>query len=372
MNLYFKEASNRSLLKEFIHFPFRLYRGNPQWLPPLISDEWKFHTPGKNKALAHSDTIRFNAYSEGIMVGRIMGIIHHLYNKQSGQDVARFFAYECIEDQQVAHTLLDAVENWARLKGFHKMTGPFGFSDKDPQGALISGFEHDAVITTPYNPPYYARQLEGEGYARELDLVEYHIPVPAEVPEFYQRICERILRNPAFRCVEFRKKSEMKPYIQPVLGLMNETFMGIYGFYPLSPSEIESLAREYMPVLDPEFVKVIVSDNEPVAFIIGMPDIGPGLRKARGRLYPFGIFHVLHDIRHSDYLVLLVGAIRNDHQGIGLDALLGTKMLESAIGRGMKLINSHLELETNVKVRAEMERAGGKVSKVYRVFGKEI
>lgn len=322
--------------------------------------------------MAGCDTVRYLAYQDGEPVGRVMGIIHHPHNRSSGANAARFFAFECIDNLEVAHALIHEVEQWARSFGISRMIGPFGFSDKDPQGALIMGFQHNAVITTPYNFPYYARHLEAEGYAKELDLVEYHIPVTPEIPEFYIRIADRILRNPSIGCLEFRTKRELKPFIQPVLGLMNETFRDIYGFNHLSPADIKSLADQYLPVLDPEFIKVVTANGDPVAFIIGMPDVGPGLRKAHGRLFPFGIFHVLQDLKHSDYLVLLAGAIRKDFQGIGLDALMGKKMLETAHRRGIRLINSHLELETNLKVRAEMERAGGKVSKMYRIFGKDL
>lgn len=372
MSIQIIEVSNSSLLGEFIRFPYRHYRSTRQWLPPLLTDERKFYHPAKNKAYAYCDSVRFLARKDSITCGRIMGIIHHPYNKITGQDTARFFAYECTDDTEAASALLEAVETWARSKEIHRMVGPFGFSDKDPQGLLISGYEHNAVLTTPYNPPYYVSQLEEAGYRKELDLVEYHIPVPVEVPEFYRRISERALRNSKVHCLEFRRKRQLKPFIVPVLGLMNETFGEIYGYNPLTDEEMHSLAREYLPVLDPEFIKVVMSGMEPVGFIIGMPDIGPGLRKAWGRLYPLGIFHVLRDMKRSDYLVLLVGAIRRDFQGIGLDAVLGSMMMASAIKRGMKTINSHLEMESNYKVRAEMERAGGKISKVYRVFRKDL
>lgn len=357
---------------DFIRFPYSLYKGHPNWLPPLLSDEKKFYNPSGNSAFTVSDTVRFLAHKNGSLAGRIMGIIHHSFNEKNGEKTGRFFAFECIREPAVAASLLSAVETWCRNKGMSIMVGPFGFSDKDPQGFLVSGFEHRGILIAPYNPEYYPALVEALGYRKMVDLVEYLIPVPAEVPEFYRKIIPRILQNPAVRCVEFASKKELKPYILPVLRLVSETFRDIYGSVELDEPEMRKLARQYLPVLDPDFIKVVEVNGEPVGFILAMPDIGPGLQKAGGRLFPFGFMHIMKELKTTRYLVLLLGGIRKSQQGKGLDVLLGTKMLETAIRRGYREINSHLELETNLKVRAEMERTGGKIIKTYRIYRKEL
>jgi hypothetical protein len=334
-------------------------------------DEYNFFKP-KNKALKHSDIILFTAWDNGKMAGRIMGIINRYYNELAGQKRARFFKYECVNDTEVSHALISKVEAWAVEKGMTEIIGPFGFSDKDPQGLLISGFDQRAILIAPYNYPYYADLIEKEGYRKEIDLVEYLIPVPEHVPDFYTRIYERVTRNTSLQCLEFRKKRELKPYIIPVLKLLNETFTGIFGFYPLDEEEMKKFAADYMMILDPAFVKVVTDNGKPVSFFIAIPDLGPGLQKARGRLFPFGIFYLMREMKKTDYLILMLGGISEPYQGIGLDVMMGTKMLESASRRGIKLINSHLELESNVKVRAEMEKMGGKVAKTYRVYNKTL
>ena len=214
--------------------------------------------------------------------------------------------------------------------------------------------------------------MVNEGYEKEIDLVEYLIPVPEKIPEFYERIYERATKNSQLECISFRKKKELKPYIIPVLHLMNETFRDIFGYYPLDEDEMKKFAAEYMMILDPEFVKVVTDQGQVVSFFIAMPDLGPAFQKAAGRLFPFGIFHMLREMKKTDYLVLMLGGISPSYQGKGLDVIMGTRMLESASKRGIKLINSHLELETNTKVRAEMERMGGQVCKTYRIFRKEL
>jgi len=371
MDISIHEVASHKQLREYIRFPYQLYRNNPNWLPPLRSDEKKFNNATQNNGFQVCDTVRYIAMRNGQAAGRVMGIIHHGFNERSGEKTGRFFAFECVEDMECAWALIKSVEDWCRARGVQKIVGPFGFSDKDPQGFLISGFEHRGIMTAPYNPPYYAEMIGTMGYSKMVDLVEYLIPVPETVPDFYQKIIPRITQNPAIRCVEFRTRKALKPYIIPVLRLMNETFRDIYGSVELSEEEMKSLAADYLPVLDPDFIKVVEFNGEPVGFILGMPDIGIGLQRAMGRLWPFGIFHIMKEMKRTDYLVLLLGGIREGYQNKGIDVLLGTRMLESAIRRKYKLINSHLELETNLKVRAEMERTGGKIHKIYRIFQKE-
>jgi hypothetical protein len=372
MAVEIREVNTKRELKLFIQFPFSLYKDNPNWLPPLYLDENNFFNPEKNKSLKICETVLYTAWIDGKIVGRIMGIIHHKYNELQGQKRGRFFRYECINIEEVSHALISKIESWAREKGMTEIIGPFGFSDKDPQGFLFDGFERRAVIVAPYNFPYYLDLIEKEGYLKEIDLVEYLIPVPDKVPDFYTRIYQRVTSNTDLECITFRKKKELKPYIVPVLRLMNETFKDIFGYFRMDEDEMKKLASDYMMVLDPAFVNVVVDQGKPVSFFIAIPDLGPGMQKARGRLFPFGIIYLLREMKRTDYLILMLGGITEGYQGKGLDVLMGTKMLESASKRGIKLINSHLELETNVKVRAEMEKMGGKVAKTYRIFRKSL
>ena len=367
------EVKSKQDLADFIYLPLKLHRWNPNWVPPVYRDEWKFFNPLKNKSFSYCETIRILAKKENKVVGRAMGIIHNSYNELKNEKNGRFGWFESIDDQQVAHEMLNYIQDWVTARGMEKLIGPFGFTDKDPQGCLIGGFEHRAVLTTAYHPPYYSKLIENEGFVKDKDLVEYLIPVPGSIPDFYQRIYDRAMRNYHIRIMEFSRKKELKPYIVPVLKLMNETFSDIYGSFPLTEQEMIELAKEYLPVLDPDFVKIVITDRgEIVSFIIGMPDVSEGLKKANGKLFPLGIFFILRAAKKTDQLVLLLGGIRSDFQGKGLDALMGIKMLETATRRKFRIIDSHLELESNLKVRAEMEKMGGKVAKVFRIYQKSL
>jgi len=361
-------------LKTFILLPEKIHAGHKNWVYPLVTDDWKYFDSRKNKAFGYSDTVLLLACRDGRPVGRAMGIINRRYNEHRNEKTARFGYLETYEDREVFRALLRYIEDWARAKGMTKIVGPYGFSDQDPEGYLIEGFEHRATIATYYNFEWVPRWLEEEGYAKDNDWFVYKLEVPKEMPEFYKRIYERQMKRGTFEIVEFKTRKEIKPWIRKVLGLMNETYMtgNIYGFAPLEPQEMDDLAKRFLPIVDPRFVKVVAKDGEVLSFVIAMPDMTEGINKARGRLFPFGFIHVLRAARKTKQLDLLLGAVKEQYRGQGLDVLMGVKVLQSASEAGMERIDTHHEMEANVKVRAEMERMGGVIYKKFRAFGKAL
>jgi len=374
MDIEIREVKTRRDLKKFIFLPEKIHASHPNWVPPIYMDEWKYFSPKKNKAFSYSDTILSLAFRGEKVVGRIMGIINSRYNEHRKEKTARFGYLEVWKDEEVVHTFLSYVEDWARKKGMTKIIGPYGFSDQDPEGFLIEGFENRATIATYYNFEWMPRLVEKHGYSKDVDYFVYKIDVPKEIPEFYRRIYERAQRKGNYEVIEFRKRKEIKPWIKPVFHLMNECYIGssIYGYAPLDEKEMEDLAKRYLPVIDPRFVKVVKKDDEVVSFIIAMPDITEGIQKARGHLFPFGFLKILRAGKRTKQLDLLLAAIKEKYRGRGLDVLMGVKMILSAHEAGLETIDTHHEMEENVKVRAEMERMGGKIYKVFRVFQKKL
>ncbi|MBT3302088.1 MAG: hypothetical protein HOG05_02465 [Bacteroidetes bacterium] len=371
MTITIREVKSKKDLRTFIFLPSKLHKSEPDWIPPVYMDDKIYFNPKKNKSFSYCDTILLLAYKNKTAVGRIMGVINHRYNELSMNNNARFIWMEG-QDNEVLSALLETMENWAKEKGAKKIVGPFGFSDKDPQGYLIEGFEHKPVIITNYNTPELITFLEERGYSKEVDLFAYKVDVPCEIPLFYTRIQERVVRNGDFNLLEFKSRRKLKPYIRPIFGLVNETFNEIYGFIPFEKKEMDDFASRYLPVIDPAFVKVVMKQDEPVAFIIGMPDISEGIKKSKGYVIPFGIFKIWKSQKETKRLVLLLGAVKQEYRGRGLDVLMGSKMIESALEKGYDHIDSHLELEENEKVRAEMEKMGGVAYKKFRIFKKSL
>ncbi len=371
-DLTIRKVSGKDDIRTFIFLPEKVHNNNPGWLPPIYMDEFELFNSKKNKSYLYCDTIMLLAFRGKKPVGRIMGIISHRYNQIKKEDHARFCFLEAYDDAEAVTGLLREVEEWAVDMGMDALVGPLGFSDKDPQGLLVEGFEYPSVITSATNSAYLPELVKGAGFKKKRDLVEYLAEVPKELPELFKRVLNRFESNKDINLITFRKKSDLKPYIIGILELMNETFTEIYGFVPLSDPEKRELAKRYLPILDPEFIKAVTVNGELAGFSIAMPDISDGLKRARGKLLPFGFIKVLNAAKRTDKLVMLLGGITKKHRGKGIDALMGASILDSVNKKGMKYLDSHLVLEDNVRMRSEYERIGGKVVKRFRIFVKPL
>jgi hypothetical protein len=372
MNVQIKKVTRRGELKKFIYLPEEIHRGHAHWVPPIYVDERRYFDPRKNRAFSYCDAVFALAYRGPRLVGRIMGAINRRYNELRSERNARFSGLECYEDEEVAHALLDYVEEWGRGQGMTKVVGPLGFTEQDPEGFLVEGFEYEPTIATYYNFEYILPFLESKGYTKEIDYVVYRVDLRAEPPAFYEKIYNRILTGGKYRLTEFENKKELKRYILPILGLMNETFRDLYGYAALDEDEMRTLAKQYLPVVDPRFVKIVTRGEEVVGFVIGIPNMSEGIRRARGRLFPLGIIHILRAAKKSRQLDLLLGGVKQEDRGKGVDVLMGTAMMRSARDAGLTHMDSHHEMETNAMVRAEMERVGGELYKRYRIFQKPL
>ncbi len=365
-----KEVLSHRELREFIYLPSRVHRNDSNWLPPLYSDEWQLYNKKKNSSYKYTEAVLYLAYRNHKPAGRIMGLINRRYNNIFDEQHGRFCFMEAFEDRDVVHALLEKVELWAREKGMVKIVGPLGFSDKDPQGFQIEGFDHPPILTTPTNYPYLPQMMEWEGYIKEVDLVNYILKMPNELPAVYKKVYDRISKADELRVIEFSSKKELKPYIVPVLELMNKTFCDIYGFVPLNDKEKRDLGKRYLPILDPAFIKVAEAEGIPVGFIVAMPDISEGIKAAKGKFFPFGIFKILRELKKSKKMMLVLGGVVKQYRGRGIDVLLGVKLLETGFSKNMKTIDSHLILESNVRMRAECERLEGEIVKRFRIYQK--
>jgi hypothetical protein len=367
-----KEVITTKQLRDFIYLPEKVHKDEPDWLPPIYMDEKLLFNKKKNKSYKYAEAILLLAYRKEKPVGRIMAIVNNRYNEINKEYHGRFCFMECYNDREVFHALISSAEEWVRKKGMTKMVGPLGFSDKDPQGFQIEGFEYPMFITSASNSSYMVDLIEAEGYQKKVDLVDYLAKMPQELPEIYKKVLSRVEKTEGYKIVEFENKKELRKAIVPALELMNETFSEIYGFVPLTDKEKVEFANRYISILDPKFIKVVEAKGQLIGFAVGMPDVSPGIKACRGRLLPFGIFKVLKESKRSKKLMMMLGGVKKEYRGKGIDVLMGVKILESGIKQKMELIDSHLVLENNTKMRAEYERVGGKVVKKFRIYQKDI
>jgi len=372
MDIKIVEVTSRKLLHTFIHLPAKLHKDEPNWMPTIYSDDWNFFNPKKNHQFDSCDTIMAIAFLERKPVGRIMGIIHNKYNTLRHENKARFGYFDSTNNQEVAHTLFLFIQSWAMQMGKSLLVGPYGFSDKDIQGLLIEGFDHLPLIDSACNPEYVVKLLENEGFTKEIDCMTYKFPVNHALPELYYRIVQRSNYSNNMRLVEFTSRKQLKPYIIPVLELVNQTYDHLYGFVPMSETEIQEFASRYLPIIDPRFVKVVEKDSKVIAFVIGIPNLTKGIQKSRGYLFPIGIFQILLASKKTRQLDVMLAAVRRDFQGTGTEIVMGISLIESARKADYNEISTHLILEDNHKMRSEVERLHIPVHNRFRVFRKEI
>ena len=371
--LVIKEVVSRRDRRDFIYLPDKVHKNEPDWLPPIYMDEWELYDKKKNKSYKYADAILLLAYRDRKPVGRIMGLVNNRYNTINHENDGRFCFMECYNDTEVFHALLSKVEAWVKEKGMKRIVGPLGFSDKDPQGFQIEGFEYPQFMTSANNSAYMPLLLEAEGYEKKIDCVDYLGKLPEKLPLIYEKVISRIEKSTEYKIVEFHSKKELKPYIIGVLELMNQTFAEIYGFVPLNDKEKTDFAARYLPILDPNFIKVVqTTAGDLVGFAVGMPDLSKGLKAANGKILPFGIFKILKESKRSKKLLMMLGGVKKEYRGKGLDVLMGVKIMKSAIDHKMELLDSHLVLETNTKMRAEYERVGCQVVKKFRIYQKDL
>lgn len=376
MSITIKEIAGNRALKKFVKFSIDLYNGNEYYVPALVLDEVGTLSAKSNPAFDFCESVYYMAYRDGNPVGRIAGIINHKVNEKTGEKSARFSFVDFIDDKEVSKALFGAVENWARSKDMDTLDGPLGFTDMDPEGMLVEGYDQLGTQASIYNYPYYVDHIEALGFKKAVDWVEYKIKVPECVPEKHQRISDIVQRKYNLRVLKFKKTSEVYAgnYGQKIFDLINAAYDELYGYSALSQRQIDYYVKMYIPLLRLENVALIVDQEDNlIAVGIAMPSLSKALQKSRGRLFPFGFIHLLKALKgKNDGVDLLLVAVRPDYQSKGVNALLFSDLIPVFIRNGYKYAESNPELEMNEKVQSQWQYFERKQHKRRRAYTKKI
>lgn len=368
-----KEVVSKKDKRDFVTFPFSLYKNNPYWVPQLIADEINNISEASNPAFEFCDAQFWLAYKENKLVGRIGGIINHRYNEKVGKKSARFSQIDFIDDAEVVKTLLSTVENWAKGKGAEFIHGPFGFTDMDPEGMLVEGFEELGTIATIYNYAYYPKHLETNGYTKEADWIEYELILPQEIPEKVERIADIALQRYKLKILKVKKAKEIMPYAHELFGVLNECYKDLHGFVELTDKQIDMYVKQYFGFIIPDYVPIVLDENNHVvAFGITMPSLSKAFQKAKGSLFPFGFIHILMAMRKNDRADLYLTGVRPDFQDKGVNAVMMCEMNKVFLNHNIKKVESNPELETNSKVQAQWRFYDKRQHKRRRCFVKSL
>ena len=365
----------KELLK-FVHYPIdNLYKNNKYYVPALVLDEVGTLTPEQNPAFDFCESVYYMAYKDGKPVGRIAGIINNAVNEKMGEKDLRFGFVDFIDDKEVSSKLFDAVEKWGKARGMKRMVGPLGFTDMDPEGLLVEGYDQVGTMATIYNYPYYVDHIEALGFKKDNDWVEFKIYVPNAIPEKHQRISDIISRKYELQTIKYTSaKKIVRDYGQAIFNLVNEAYMDLYGYSPLTPKQIDHYIKMYVPILRLENVSLIIDKNrELVGVGIALPSMSKALINGRGRMFPTGWLQYLKALKGRNNVVdLMLVAIKPEYQSKGVNALLFTDLIPYFIKNGYEYAESNPELEENQKVQSQWQYFRTEQHKRRRTYIKDI
>ncbi|UCC75238.1 MAG: N-acetyltransferase [Gemmatimonadota bacterium] len=368
-----KPVETRAERRTFVRLPWRIYPGRyPAWVPPLLVEERKRIDPRKNPFFDHGAVQLFLAYKDGEVAGRIAAIENTLHNEFHDDKVGFFGFFESVDDQEVAKALLDRAAEWVGGRGLDTLRGPTSFSTNEECGLQIDNFESSPYVMMAYNPPYYVDLLEGCGLTKVKDLLAYEIRAEQfDHPRFgkLQQLIERYGRDVQIRSIRMDRFEEEVALVRE---LYNTAWERNWGFVPMTDAEVDHMAKQLKPVVDPDLALIGEVDGEPVGFLLALPDVNQAIRHANGRLFPFGLFKLLWHMRRVSGVRVITLGIVEAHRGGPLAPMFYLEIHKRGTSKGHRVGESSWVLEDNQALRMGVEKMGYEPYKTYRLYEKPI
>ena len=376
MSVTIVKVENNRQLKRFVKFGYELYKECPYYVPELFEDAMNTLRKDRNAAFEFCDADYFLAYKDGVLAGRIAVLVNKVANEKWGQNAARFGWVDFIDDKEVVDALFATAEKWACERGLTELQGPLGFTDLDREGMLIEGFDRLGTMSTIYNYPYYPEHMNRLGFAKDADWVEFLLKIPEKKWEKAERVAAIVERKFGLRALRCKSRSELaKRYGYQLFALVNECYAPLYGFTPLTDKQIDQLIKMYLPVIDLRLISLVVdNDDNLVGMGVSIYSLAEALRKSRGRMLPFGWWHLLKAlfVKPPKRLDFLLVAVKPEYQSKGVFALIFNEMLDNFMKLGIVDVESNPELETNHKIQSQWSEFEKEQHKRRRAFKKEL
>jgi GNAT superfamily N-acetyltransferase len=367
--------------QEFVKFPWRIYKDDPYWVPPIFGDRLKLVHPEKHPFWEHAELQLFLAMRGQQVVGTISAHINHLHNEVHEDRVGFFGFFELIEDDAVARALLDTAANWLRERGMEAIRGPENPSQNEEVGLLVDGFDRPPVIMMTYNPRYYQGAIERAGFDKAQDLYAWHLRTSIfdydvqRLPRKFVRVAEQARERENLVVRKFEKK-HFDREVEIAKAVYNEAWEKNWGFVPFTDHEIEHLAQELKPFLEPDLVYIAEVDGKPAGISLGLPDVYQAVLKAKPQpnnwSFPFTVLKLLWHQRKIDTFRLMIMGVVPEHRTLGIDALFYVETARAAFARGYEYCEMSWILESNDMMNRIIERLGGKIYKTYRLYEKPL
>jgi len=358
---------SKGQLRRFVRLPWRIYAGDPHWVPPLRREVFTAFNIRKHPFHQHSDVQPYLAVRDGVDVGRICAIHNRNHEAAHGEPVGFFGWFECVEEEAVAASLLSAAKAWLRSRNLKEMRGPVSFSTNDVCGTLIGGEPGPPVIMMAYNPPYYPRLLEAAGLSKAKDLFAWRLSA-SNPPEHLER-AHRVVTERYAISLRRLELSRLNEELEQIRGLYNKAWERNWGFVPMTSEEISHLASELKSVIDPRFaVFAETRSKETIGFALALPDFNQVLRRMNGRLFPFGFLKALIYGPRIKFMRVIILGLLPQWRGKGIDHLLYRALYRSARDAGADGGELSWILEDNKPMNRALERLGGELYRTYRIY----
>ncbi len=355
--------------KQFIHFPFRLYK-NSLWVPPFVSDVSFAMNRKKHPFYQHSFADFFVAETNGSIQARAALLEKTKYNQFHNDKAAFFYFFDAINDSDVVNTLFEHATEWAKARGLMKILGPFGFMQGDSIGLLVDGFEHRPAMGQTYNFAYYDEVLKAAGFEKKTDFYSGYLPAGSDLPPRFYDIAEKVKAKRNFWIKSFRNKAELQEWIGRIQALYNAAFSNNFGYTPLSTQEAEIVANRLLAISNPRLIKLVMKEDEIIGFLFAFVDVTDGLRKANGHMWPLGWWPILREFKQTRWVNFNGTGLLPGHRGVGANAVLYTEMAKTI--RQFNFLHADLVQieESNAKSVADMQAMGVQWYKTHRVYEK--
>ncbi len=348
-----KQVLNSSDLELFIKFPMELYKGNPYYVPPLINEEKSIWMKEENPALQYSEAAQFLAYKGENIVGRIAVMINHKEEKELGIRKVRFGWLDFIDDIEVSKSLINTAIEYAKSKGISKIEGPMGFTNLDKAGMLTKGFDKLATMIGIYNFDYYPKHMEQLGLVKEKEWVEFEINFPDILPDKVEKFSKLIAEKYELELVKFKAKKDILPLVDSMFKLLDDTYKNLSTYTPITEEQIKHYKEKYFKFIDKDYI-VCIKDKSGslISFAITMPSYSKALQKAKGKLFPFGWWHLLNAGKKNDRANFYLIGIHPQYQKRGVTAIIFKEIYETFKKKGVKFLETNPELEENASIQA--------------------
>ena len=376
MSVQIKKVETNNDLRTFSKFANKLYKGSAFYVPTMPVDERNTLDKKKNAAFEFCDADYFLAYKDGKLVGRVAAILNPKANMAWKTKQVRFGWIDFIDDYEVSEALINQVIAWGRERGMEHIAGPLGFTDFDPEGMLVEGFDRLGTMAMLYNHPYYMVHMERLGMVKEVDWLEFRITIPEVLPDKFVKMSEIVKQRYNLKVRKLTHRDiKRENYGQKFFNLINECYCNLYGYSLLSEKQIDQYVKFYLSVLDLRMASFVENEQgELIAAGVAMPSLSEALQKCGGNLFPTGWWHLVKNmyIRKPDTLDLLLVGVRPDYQSKGVNAMIFTDLFQVYKDMGFKYAETSAELETNVKIQQMFGIFEPEQHKRRRIYTKEI